>query len=137
MGTEFTYDDMSSRDIDDYSYSYIGDETINGYECYIVESKALNQSESSYSKIISWIIKDEEILIAIKVELYNKKSELNKILTIEDIKKQGEYYIPNSSTMNNLLSGRSSTIINKQLELDMKVSDSLFEKRFLTTGKVK
>ncbi len=69
--------------------------------------------------------------------MYNKKGELNKVLTIKDLKKTDGFWIPGSTTMENLLTSRSSTIVNKKVEVDKKTNPGLFEKRFLTTGKVK
>lgn len=137
MGTEFTYDDMSSRDIDDYTYKYLGDETVDGYDCYMVEATPIDLDDNQYSKTVAWIVKDEDILTPIKMELYNKKGELNKILTIDELEKIEGYWIPNSTTMKNILNNRASTILNKKIELDQKTNPALFGKRFLTTGKVK
>lgn len=137
MGTEFTYDDMSSRDIDDYTYNYLRDEELDGYECYVIESTPKDLDDNQYSKTVAWIIKDKDILTPVKMELYNKKGELNKVLIVSDLEKTDGYWIPNSTTMKNLLNKRSSTIINKKVEVDKKTNPALFEKRFLTTGKVK
>lgn len=137
MGTEFTYDDMSSREIDDYTYEYLGDQEVDGYDCYIVESTPVDPEDNQYSKTKAWIVKDKDILTPIKMELFNKKGELNKILTINDLEKIEGYWIPNSTTMTNILNDRSSIIINKKIELDKKTNPGLFGKRFLTTGKVK
>ena len=38
MGTDFTYADMGARDFDDYNYKLVGEETIEGQACYVVES---------------------------------------------------------------------------------------------------
>lgn len=137
MGTEFTYDDMSTRNIDDYLYNYLGDKEINGYQCYIIESIPKDIDGNQYSKTVSYIIKDKDFLIPIKMELYNKKGELNKLLTVNELKKVDGYWIPFSSTMENILNDRKSQIVNKQIEVDKKTNPALFGKRFLTTGKVK
>lgn len=137
MGTEFTYDDMSSREIDDYTYKYLKDEALDGYDCYVVEATPKDLDDNQYSKTTAWIIKDSDMLTVIKMDLYNKKGELNKVLTVKDLEKLDGYWIPNKSTMTNLLNNRKSTIVNKKVEVDKKTNPALFGKRYLTTGKIK
>ncbi len=137
MGTEFTYDDMSSRDIDDDKHKLLKEEEIDGYNCYVVESIAKDKGDSQYSRRVQWIIKDNEILFPIRVELFDKKDTLNKVLTISNLEKIDGFWIPKSTTMENLLTERSSTINNKKIEINKKTNPGIFEKRFLTTGKVK
>lgn len=137
MGTEFTYDDMSSREIDDYKYKYLSDETINGYDCYVVESIPKDLSDNQYSKTTSWISKDKDIIRPIKMELFNKRGELEKILTVDELEQVDGYWIAKKTTMTNLLNSRSSTINNKKIEVDKKTNPAIFGKRFLTTGKVR
>lgn len=135
MGTEFTYDDMSSRDVEDDVHTLLREEELDGYDCYVVESKPIDLSNNQYSRRVQWIIKDK--LLPIKIELYNKKDTLKKVLTVSDIVNRSGFWIPNSTTMKNLINNRSSTIINKKIELNKAINSRLFEKRFLTTGKVK
>ncbi len=137
MGTEFTYDDMSGGDIDDDNHKLLREEKVSGYNCYVVESIPKDKSSSQYSRRVQWIIKDNDILIPVKVELYTKKGELNKILTITDLEQINGFWIPGTTKMENLLSNRSSVIINKKIEINKKTNPALFEKRFLTTGKVR
>lgn len=137
MGTEFTYDDMSSREIDDYTYQYLTDETVDGYDCYVVESIPKDLSDNQYSKTTSWVVKDKDIIRPIKMNLYNKKGELEKVLTVEELEQIDGYWISTTTTMTNLLNNRSSTIKNKKIEVDKKTNPAVFGKRFLTTGKVR
>lgn len=137
MGTEFTYDDMSGREIYDDSHKLLREEKVGTYNCYVVESIPLNLSLSQYSRRVQWIIKDKDILIPVKVELYSKKGKLNKLLTLEDLKNINGFWIPGTTKMENLLNNRSSVIKNKKIEINKRINPALFEKRFLTTGKVK
>ena len=135
MGTEFTYDDMSSREVEDDTHKLLREEVLDGYKCYVIESIPKELDNAQYGRRVQWIIEDK--LLPIKVALYNKKGVLNKVLTVADIVNHEGFWIPNRTTMKNVLNGRSSTIINKKIELNKKINPALFEKRFLTTGKVK
>jgi hypothetical protein len=37
MGTDFTYEDMGDRDVDDYTYKHLGTEVLDGIECFILK----------------------------------------------------------------------------------------------------
>lgn len=137
MGTEFTYDDMSGGDIDDDTHTLLREEELDGYNCYVVESIPKDMSDSQYNRRVQWIVKDNDILMPIRVELYNKKSMLNKILTISKLENIDGFWIPSSTKMENVISNRASEINNKKIEINKRTNPAYFEKRFLTTGKVK
>lgn len=137
MGTEFTYDDMSAGEISDYTHKLLKEELYNGYNCYVVESIPKDLDDNQYSRRVQWIIKDPNILMPIKAELYNKKGELNKVLTISELEDYDGFWLPTVTRMENLITNRSSEMINKKAEVNKRINPALFEKRFLTTGKVK
>lgn len=137
MGTEFTYDDMSAGEINDYTHKLLREETLKGYNCYVVESIPKVIEDNQYSRRVQWIIKDPNILMPIKAELYNKKGELNKVLTISELEDYDGFWLPTVTKMENVITNRSSEMINKKAEVNKRINPALFEKRFLTTGKVK
>ncbi len=136
MGTEFTYSDMGSRELNDYTYKYLGEETIQGYECYIVESNPKPNTDSPYTKTISWITVDEGILTVMKAEIYKSETEILKVLLVEKISKISGYWIPTKIIMTNTQNQRSTTIVQQKLELDKAVNSQRFSQRFLETGRV-
>ena len=57
MGSDFTYEDIQGNDIDAYSYTLLGDDTVDGKKCYIIESRPTSESrieEQLYSRMILW-----------------------------------------------------------------------------------
>ena len=53
MGSDLSYEDMSNRNIDKYSYNRLDDALIDGKTCYVIEAIPASESRSSYSKHIS------------------------------------------------------------------------------------
>jgi len=49
MGSDFTYDDLGDRKLDDDTHNLIGEENINGVDYYVVESTPVDE-EYMYSK---------------------------------------------------------------------------------------
>lgn len=41
MGSEFAYEDISSQEVEKYTYKYLRDEIINGIDCFVIEQYPL------------------------------------------------------------------------------------------------
>lgn len=143
MGTDFTYDDLKSREIDDFTYELLREEEFNGYQTYVVEAIPKNPEEEQYAKTISWVTKKHNI--PVKLEMYNKKtSDLFKVMTVDsEIKKVNGIWTAFSTTMKNLDTGHSTKIEIQQrdgnylLEYNNNINDRLFTQQFLKTGRIK
>lgn len=141
MGSDFTYDDMESREIDDFTYKLLKEEKLNKYECYVVEAIPKNPEEEQYQKTIFWITKEH--FVPIKLEMYDKDSgEMCKIMTVEEnIKKINGIWTVFSTVMEDLESGHKTHLYVKQnkgnylIEYNKKTSDRRFTQQFLKSGK--
>ncbi len=134
MGTEFTYDDMGSRNIEEYNYKLLKEENINGNDCWVVESTP-KEKGSFYSKIVSWIRKD--VLISEKVEFYDRKGNLMKVLTNSEFKKLDGFWIIQKMEMSNLQTKRKTIIELSNVELNCEIKDSYFTVASLERGRVR
>ena len=82
MGSDFTYDDVGQRNIDEDTHKLLREEKVNGVDCWVIESVP-KKSDEIFSKKISWIRKD--CLIAAKVEYYDKLGKLHRSLKVENV----------------------------------------------------
>lgn len=141
MGTDFSYDDMKSREIDDFEYELLKEEEYNGYQTYVVEAVPKNPAEEQYAKTISWVTKKH--YIPVKVEMYDKKSkELYKEMRItSDIEKIDGIWTVFSTVMKNLDSGHQTRLYVKErngsylLDYNIKINEQKFSQQFLKTGR--
>ncbi len=138
MGTDASYDDLSTRDIDVDSHELLREEEKNGYSCYVVKSKAKNPGDSQYGYRIQWI--DKETWIPVYAELYDKKEKLQKVLTVEKLEKitgaTGESYnIPMINSMKNVQTGHETKLAIQKIILDKPIPAKVFTQNFLNTGK--
>lgn len=81
MGSEFTYEDMASDELEKYDYAWIKDEVIQGVDCYVVENYPRDEM-SGYTKRVVWI--DKQDFKTHKVEFYDKKNAKIKTLSFSD-----------------------------------------------------
>jgi len=134
MGTEFTYEVMSTRNTDDDTHTILREENYNGYKCYVIESVPKTKGAYHYSKTVKWVAKDKWIIL--KVEMYSTDGKLKKVLTMSGYKKINGYWTPYKTTMKNVQSGRSTVLTNLKIEYDKKLSPKLFTVQFLKRGKL-
>jgi hypothetical protein len=58
FGTDFSFEDLEERDVDQYHYRLIGEEAIDGAACWRIESTPSEKKISQYTKSEVWIRKD-------------------------------------------------------------------------------
>ena len=141
MGSDFTYDDMKSREIDDFEYELLEEDVYNNYETYVVKATPKKPEEEQYAKTISWITKEH--YIPVKVEMYDKDSgELYKEMKVKsDIKKIDGIWTVFSTVMENLDSGHKTNLYVKKrdnnylLEYNSDINNRRFTQQFLKTGR--
>ncbi|MFP4021973.1 MAG: outer membrane lipoprotein-sorting protein [Halanaerobium sp.] len=141
MGSDFTYDDMKSREIDDFEYELLEEDEYNGYETYVVEAIPKNPEEEQYAKTINWITKEH--YVPVKVEMYDKDSkELYKEMRVEsEIEKIDGIWSVFSTVMEDLESGHKTNLYVKErdnnylLEYNVDINDKRFTQQFLETGR--
>ncbi len=134
MGTDFTYDDMGSRNIEEDEHKLLKEETVNGNACWVVESTPKKKG-SAYSKFVSWIRKD--IFVAEKVEFYDKKGKLEKVLTNSGFEKINGIWIVKKMEMNNIQKKHKTIIKLDNIELNCTIKDSYFTVASLERGRVR
>ena len=86
MGTDFTNDDLVQRSsvTNDYSNSIIGEQTIDGLDCWIIELIPKEDAAVVWGKLIMWIDKND--YMQLKTEFYDEYDELVSIMTCKSIK---------------------------------------------------
>lgn len=135
MGTDFTYQDMNDRAISKYDYKLLGEESVDGTECYKVEciSKAHTEKDPRY---ISYIGKADFILR--KCEFYDRQDTLHRILTCSDFTTIKGYTTATKMKMENVQTGTWSTIETKNIVYDANdIDDSLFTVAALEKGRIR
>jgi len=80
MGSEFSYEDVTSKEVEKYTYKWIRDEVSAGQDYFVVEYYPVDQRNSGYTRQITWIDKTEYRVW--KIEYYDKKNSHLKTLTV-------------------------------------------------------
>jgi hypothetical protein len=137
MGTDFSYDDISSmsRGVELDTHTILREENYGGSPCYVIQSVPKNSSYQ-YSKMISWVAKDSKITT--KIELYDKKNTSSPVKTVEmsGIKEiQGRSTVTVTKITTHA-AGTSTTINMDIYKYDDPIPEKVFTTTFLETGKL-
>lgn len=134
MGTDFSYEDISitSADMGDDTYRMLKEENFDGKECWVIEAIAKKASAENPKKIM-WIEKDS--FIVYKIEMYDKKDELVKLLTFGNFKEVQGRLTPMQMKLTTVKAGTSTEINMEIMRYDDKIPASVYTTRFLETGR--
>ncbi len=133
VGSDFSYEDVSGRDVSEDRHSLLREERIGGRDTYVIES--VPRRAAPYSKRISWI--DKENFLPLKEEYYDARNELHRVFTAENIKniaaadgKGGAVYpTPMKRTMKNVQTGHSTVVTVTAVAYGIGLKDADFSER--------
>src|SRR5438874_13748738 len=61
FGTDFSFEDLEERDVDQYDYAMLGDDAIDGAACWKIQAIPKQSKSSQYTKSIVWVRKDNYV----------------------------------------------------------------------------
>lgn len=109
MGSEFAYEDLSSQEVEKYTYKLLKEENINGNAAYVVERVPLDP-KSGYTRQLVWYNKDN--FRVEKIDFYDRKSALMKTLHYKNYREYlGKHWRAGEMVMENHLTGKKTRLI--------------------------
>jgi outer membrane lipoprotein-sorting protein len=108
MGSEFSYEDLSSQEVEKYSYKYLRTEKVDNREAFVIERKPAYK-HSGYTRLVTWL--DTEMYQPLKIEFYDRKKALLKTLTYSNYKQyEGQYWRADNMSVKNHLTKKSTDL---------------------------
>jgi hypothetical protein len=130
MGSEFAYEDISSQEVEKYTYKWIRDEVYDGRECFVIERYPVDKKNSGYTRQVSRIDKSE--YREWKVEFFDRKNSLLKTLMIKGYKKYlDKYWRADEMNMVNHQNGKSTKLVWSNYKFRNGLKDRDFNKNGL------
>ena len=128
MGSDLSYEDLSTKDIDDHTYERLDDDFISNSDCYVLETKPKKELKSSYSKHISWVQKSNMTIL--KEESYDKRGELKKkkLFMYELF---NSYYIATKILVEDVQKEHTTEVVFSNISVDNAIKETLFHDRNL------
>ena len=127
MGTDFTNDDLVQRSSvsEDYKNKIIGEENINGYDCWVIELIPNEDAPVVWGKLVMWI--DKKDYMQLKTQFFDEYDEMVSVMTSNSIKNFGGKNLPAVIEFIPLDKEGNKTIIERLVwEFDIEINERFF-----------
>ncbi|MGH8529952.1 MAG: outer membrane lipoprotein-sorting protein [Nevskiales bacterium] len=122
MGSEFSYEDFSAQSRDKYVYRWLGEETLNGLDCHLIERLPKAATQSGYSRLLTWIEKKE--LLLQRVHYFDLRNQHIKTLNVTGYSQyQNRWWRAESFVMTNLVTGGASTLTWRDIKFSVGLTE--------------
>ena len=129
MGSEFAYEDLTSQEVEKYTYKWLRDETLDGKEMMVLERYPA-YTHSGYTRQVVWI--DNRIYRPVKIEFYDRKNSLLKTLLMRGYNIYlDRYWRPDRMEMVNHLTGKSTVLTWSNYGFQTGLSERDFDRNAL------
>jgi outer membrane lipoprotein-sorting protein len=134
MGTDFTYKDMGSRSLAKDTFTFQGDESIDGEPCRRVEALPKDRSDP-YGRRVVWVRKDSNIIAA--ADYYDRQDKLLKTLRVSNIQRIDNIWTALKMEMTNVQNKHSTLIEISEIKFNIPLDDDLFAVTTLERGNLR
>ena len=129
MGSEFAFEDLSSREVEKYNYKYLKDEAVDGEDAFVIEARA-NYKYSGYTRSVVWLSKEK--YQPLKIEYYDRKNTLLKTMMASGYQQYlGKFWRPDVMMMVNHQTKKETRLDFSNYEFKTGLSDRDFNKSSL------
>ena len=133
MGSEFAFEDMTSFELEKYEFNYLKDEKLNGVDTHVLEQRPLDKN-SGYTRQKVWVDKNDSKVF--KIEFYDRKNKLLKVLVMEDYKLyKDKFWRAHRSEMTNEQTGKSTVLLVDEIRFDTGLKESDFNSNKLRNAR--
>lgn len=130
MGSDFTNDDLvkQSSIVVDYTHNLLGEEVVNGQNCYVIELIPLPEAPVVWGKIKAWVTTDGYNVW--KNEYFDEDGYLQNTENGYDLKQMGDRIIPTRFEMIPAEEEGKKTVMKiLDVEYNIEIKDSFFSKQ--------
>jgi outer membrane lipoprotein-sorting protein len=130
MGSDFTNDDLvkESSVVSDYTHAIVGDSSIEGHDCYVIELIPKPEAAVVWGKLRLWITKDNDI--ELRIEYYDEGERLAREMRLSDVRRMGGRLIPTVLEVRRPDKPGEETMLRyRSVEFDRPIPDGFFSEQ--------
>ena len=129
MGSEFAYEDLSSQEVNKYTYKFLKEDKLDGRDVFIIE-RFPSYKHSGYKRQVAYL--DKIMYQPLKIIFYDRKNSLYKTLYFKKYHKHlSRYWRANEMQMINHQSGKSTELIWESITFKNGLSHADFNRNSL------
>jgi outer membrane lipoprotein-sorting protein len=123
FGTDFSFEDLDERDVNQYDYVLLGDENIAGAACWMIQSTPKQSKGSQYSKAVFWIRKDNHAYA--RGDFWVKDAVVRR-LTYNDLRVVQGIWTAHDLTMTDLRRNSRTQLMLSKVQYNLPLRDGDF-----------
>src|SRR5581483_6883939 len=78
FGTDFSFEDLEERDVDQFEYKLFGEEVVDNAPCWKIQSRPKESKGSQYTSSVLWVRKDRYFLV--RTDNFNRDRLIRRII---------------------------------------------------------
>lgn len=131
LGSDFTFEDVVPREFEDAEYERLPDEVHDGRSCYVVVITPVAAANSEYSKLKSWIWKEN--FVVLRTQYWDRDEVPVKELfaPAAEVREFDGVFVPMHTEMRNLVNESWSKLYVEEFVPNPAISDGEFDPRRL------
>jgi hypothetical protein len=123
FGTDFSFEDLEERDVEQFDYRMLGDDAIEGVACWRIESVPRSTKSSQYTRSVVWVRKDTYTLA--RIENYVKNDPVRR-LEYRDLKNVQGIWTATRLEMTDVRRGSRTRLTLDQLQYNVPMREEDF-----------
>ena len=123
FGTDFSFEDLEERDVNQYDFKLTGEEPIDGSPCWRIEARPRESKTSQYTLTRMWIRKDN--YVPAQYESWIKDQPVRR-LHLTDVRNVQGIWTPRAQEMTDLRRNSRTVLRLDKLEYNVPMKDADF-----------
>jgi Outer membrane lipoprotein-sorting protein len=140
VGSDFTYEDIGGRALEDYTYTLLdanatvaapGPSPAGSHRVYVLESRA-KDADALYPRVVSQVRQDN--FVVVRAEIFNRRNEREKEYRVERLEQIEGIWTARSVVMTNALARTRTELTMTDVDYNVGLKESDFSRRELERG---
>jgi hypothetical protein len=140
VGSDFTYEDIGGRELDEYTYALLDEHASwsgpggEARPAWRLESRRKDAS-AEFPRVVSLVLKDAYVVV--QADIYNKRNEKQKILTVRRLERIEGIWTTMDVEMTNAVEKSRTGLVTESIDYNVGLEERDFSRRELERGIVK
>ncbi len=125
LGTDFSFEDVTPHEVDDFSYQLRGDgPPLEGHKTTLIEATPVDATRSQYGRLEYAVAKDLPVIL--RTEMYDRQGELVRVLDAHDIRRVSGVSGARRTEVRTVADGTRTVLSIAELRLDLPLDEKAF-----------
>jgi len=136
MGSDFSNDDVlkESSFVKDFTQKLLGEETINGFQCYKIELTPLANASVVWGKVLMWISTDDSF--EMQIQFFDEDNALVKTHSSSDVKVFDGRKLPSVMEITPADKPQNKTVVTiNTIKFNVAIANNFFSQQNMKTVK--